>query len=59
MEHLCHSMKIIKKLADVAVPKSYEIGDHKLNLKKHPMYEGKKTIIFDLDETLIHCSENT
>lgn len=23
-----------------------------------PIEEGKKTIIFDLDETLIHCNEN-
>jgi CTD small phosphatase-like protein 2 len=23
------------------------------------MYKGKKTIVFDLDETLIHCNEST
>jgi hypothetical protein len=42
-------MKVIKNISDIVVPRSYEISDHKLNLKKHSMYEGKKTLIFDLD----------
>ena len=29
-----------------------------LNLHRRPGYEDKKTIIFDIDETLIHCVEN-
>ncbi len=28
-----------------------------LNLKKSEFYQGKKTLVFDLDETLIHCNE--
>lgn len=30
----------------------------KVNLPRAKGYEDKKTIIFDLDETLIHCNEN-
>ena len=29
-----------------------------LHLSRRPGYEDKKTIIFDIDETLIHCVEN-
>lgn len=42
-------MKLIKNMEEIAVPRSHEVEERKLNLKKHPMYEGKKTIIFDLD----------
>lgn len=31
----------------------------KVNLDRMKGYEDKKTVIFDLDETLIHCNENT
>jgi len=30
----------------------------KVNLERIKGYEDKKTVIFDLDETLIHCNEN-
>ena len=30
----------------------------KVNLPRLKGYDEKKTIIFDLDETLIHCNEN-
>jgi CTD small phosphatase-like protein 2 len=29
-----------------------------VNLPKHHQYKDKKTLVFDLDETLIHCNEN-
>lgn len=30
-----------------------------MNLEKSPFYKDKKTLVFDLDETLIHCNENS
>ena len=35
-----------------------EIDHRKVNLKKKDFYKNKKTLILDLDETLIHCVEN-
>jgi CTD small phosphatase-like protein 2 len=34
------------------------INVKKLILPKKPIYKDKKTIVFDLDETLIHCNES-
>ena len=28
------------------------------NLSQSDEYKGKKTLVFDLDETLIHCNES-
>ena len=30
-----------------------------LNLPRMKGYEDKKTVVFDLDETLIHCNEDS
>jgi len=34
------------------------LNSKKLNLPKRESHKDKKTLIFDLDETLIHCNEN-
>ena len=36
-----------------------EIENRKVNLKKKQFYKGKKSLILDLDQTLIHCNENS
>lgn len=34
-----------------------ELKAHEVNLERRPGYEDKKPIVFDLDETLVHCSD--
>jgi predicted HAD superfamily phosphohydrolase YqeG len=38
------------------IPDEKNIEHMKVNLSRAKGYEDKKTIIFDLDETLIHCN---
>lgn len=38
------------------MPSTQSICSKKLKLPRFPGYEDKKTIVFDLDETLIHCN---
>lgn len=46
-------------MKNVQRPDISEITPKKKNLIKSEFYKNKKTVIFDLDETLIHCTENT
>jgi predicted HAD superfamily phosphohydrolase YqeG len=38
------------------IPDEKYIEHLKVNLPKPSSFEDKKTIVFDLDETLIHCN---
>lgn len=49
------SLNIIKTLGAIDFR---QLKEKRINLPKNPKYEGKKTLIFDLDETLIHCCVN-
>jgi CTD small phosphatase-like protein 2 len=47
-------------------PNMFDIAAKNVSLPKKDYYKGKslnnldkKTVVFDLDETLIHCNENT
>lgn len=45
-------MEFIQKLPNLD---SVHLNPYLVNLPKRPGYENKKTLIFDLDETLVHC----
>lgn len=56
-EHLFHtfqSMKFVKKLPPADLQ---QIEEKSVYVKKKPGFEYKKTVVFDLDETLVHCPE--
>jgi CTD small phosphatase-like protein 2 len=36
----------------------FELEKKRVNLPRRKGYENKKTVVFDLDETLVHCSED-
>lgn len=57
-EHLyqtCQALKFIKEIQPVTF---VQLNDKKVNFPKRPGYENKKTVIFDLDETLVHCNQD-
>lgn len=57
-EHLhqtFHALKVFKKLPP---PDPIKLKQKQLSLTMRPGHAGKKTMIFDLDETLIHCSDD-
>jgi len=45
-------------VSQLPLPDHQWLSSHKVSLKKPPRHRHHKTIIFDLDETLIHCNEN-
>ena len=57
-EHLFQTfqgLKIVKSLPPVDLE---QLKEKRISVPRRPGYEGKKTVIFDLDETLVHCCEN-
>ena len=51
-----NALKIVKELK----PADFEqIESKTVDLSRKPGYEFKKTVIFDLDETLVHCADQT
>ena len=56
-EHLYQTFLAIKFVKTLPQADLRQIGNKKVNLPRRPGYESKKTIVFDLDETLVHCVE--
>ena len=57
-EHLFQTfqaLKIVKTLPPVDLD---QLKEKRVNIPKRSGYEDRKTVIFDLDETLVHCCEN-
>ena len=57
-EHLFQTfqgLKIVKSLPPVDLD---QLKEKRVQVPRRPGYEDKKTVIFDLDETLVHCCEN-
>ena len=57
-EHLTTSLQILKSMENSKMPTRAKITDKMLDLPRRKGYEHKKTIVFDMDETLIHCNES-
>ena len=57
-EHLFQTfqgLKIVRSLPPVDLE---QLKEKRVNVPVKPGYENKKTLVFDLDETLVHCCEN-
>lgn len=57
-EHLFQTFQAMKFVRNLPNPDPAQVRQKRLNLPKRPGYENKKTLIFDLDETLVHCNED-
>ena len=57
-EHLFQTfqaLKIVKSLPPVDLE---QLKSKRITVPRRPGYEKRKTVVFDLDETLVHCCEN-
>lgn len=57
-EHLYQTFQAIKFIRNLPPADQVQLRAKKLDLVKRPGFENKKTVVFDLDETLVHCCEN-
>jgi Dullard-like phosphatase family protein len=57
-EHLFQTFQALKFVRNLPPVDAAQIRQKCLTLPKFPGYEQKKTIIFDLDETLVHCVDD-
>ena len=58
-EHLFQTFQAIKFIRNLPPVNIEQLKEKRVNVPRRRGYEGKKTIIFDLDETLVHCCEET
>ena len=56
-EHLFQTFQAVKFIRTLPEPDAEEIRQKAVYLEKRPGFESKRTIVFDLDETLVHCVE--
>lgn len=57
-EHLFQTfqgLRLVKNLPPVDLE---QLNEKRKHVPRRPGYEQKKTVVFDLDETLVHCCEN-
>lgn len=57
-DHLFQTFQALKFAKTLPQPDTSQIVSKRVYLPRRPGYEQKKTIIFDLDETLVHCCED-
>ena len=57
-EHLFTTFQAIKLARALREPSHEEILAKTVKLSRRKGYEKKKTVVFDLDETLVHCVNN-
>lgn len=57
-EHLFQTFQALKFVRNLPNLDMAQLRMKRINLPKRPGYEGKKTIVFDLDETLVHCVDS-
>eukprot|EP00347_Sterkiella_histriomuscorum_P012975 403366496 len=56
--HLIHTLQSLQYIKQVPLPLKYEVDKKGVYLPKPKNQQIKKTVVFDLDETLIHCVED-
>ncbi|OMJ91227.1 hypothetical protein SteCoe_6298 [Stentor coeruleus] len=57
-EHLFQTFQALKFVRNLPAVDMNLLRQKRLNLPKMPGFENKKTIVFDLDETLVHCVDD-
>ena len=57
-EYFSQLMLALKFAKDLRPVDHSQLVSKAVHLRRRPMYEHAKTLIFDLDETLVHCCEN-
>ena len=57
LEHLSVSHKILKNYHKIESPTFGDIEEKKVNLSRSKGDIGKKTLLIDIDETILHCDE--
>eukprot|EP00343_Euplotes_focardii_P002333 CAMPEP_0205807058 /NCGR_PEP_ID=MMETSP0205-20121125/10729_1 /ASSEMBLY_ACC=CAM_ASM_000278 /TAXON_ID=36767 /ORGANISM="Euplotes focardii, Strain TN1" /LENGTH=490 /DNA_ID=CAMNT_0053080791 /DNA_START=66 /DNA_END=1538 /DNA_ORIENTATION=- len=56
--HMVQSLQALQYMKTVVVPAKDELRDKFVFLPPHEQSHTKKTLIFDMDETLIHCVDD-
>lgn len=54
-DHLFQTFQSLKFCRSLPPRSMYPLRERLISFPKRPGYERKKTIVFDLDETLVHC----
>lgn len=57
-EHLFQTFQALKFVRNLPAVDMSQLRQKRMSFTKRPGYEDKKTIIFDLDETLVHCVDD-
>lgn len=57
-EHLFQTFQAMKFVKNIPPCDERQLREKMQYLPKRPGYQHKKTVVFDLDETLVHCCEN-
>ena len=57
-EHLFQTFQALKFVKNLPSVDMVQLRQKRVSLGKRQGFEGKKTIIFDLDETLVHCVDD-
>jgi hypothetical protein len=57
-EHLFQTFQALKCVRSLPPVDPAQLMQKRLTLTKRLGYADKKTLIFDLDETLVHCNDN-
>ena len=55
MDHLTVSLKVLKNYYKIESPTFGELEQKKVNLGRDKADIGKKTLLIDIDETILHC----
>ena len=57
-EHITASFEVLKNLHQIEAPEFGMIEEHRSNLPISAGNKGKKTLLIDIDETILHCEED-